>query len=312
MDNYFTTPIALIVFNRLETATQVFNEIRKIRPKKLFVIADGPRNLQEAEQCKLVRNLIDEGVNWECEVYKNYSDINLGCKKRTASGLDWFFQQVEEGIIFDDDCLPDQSFFGYCQELLEKYRNDKRVMHISGSNFQIYNKSFKVTESYYFSKIPQVWGLATWRRAWQHYDLEMKSWPEVRKNNLLLKTIFDDERSISNWDACLQECYEGKNDHWDYQWMYTCWVQNGLSISPQVNLVTNIGFGVAATHTKKVNHKYILPSKALVLPLTHPKLLIPNKDADSHIFKYYYDINKPPKIAFQLLKLFTTKKQNWL
>jgi hypothetical protein len=304
MNEPLSTPVALIIFRRPDLVQQVFDEIKKVKPRKLFIIADGPRNESDIKKCSEARSIVDQ-IDWDCEVHKNYSDINLGCKKRESTGIDWFFENVEEGIVLEEDTLPDISFFYFCQELLKRYRNDTRIMHIGGSNFQVYNRGFQCDESYYFSKIPHIWGWATWRRAWKYFDLEMKLWPEVRKNDFLMKTIVDDEKSIQNWTKCLQECHEGKNQHYDYQWMYSCWLQNGLSIQPKTNLVINTGFGLEATHTRDGSDKYVLDRKSLDFPMSHPKAIVANKSADSHVFKYYFDINNPSGMSFLIQKMLS-------
>ena len=177
------TPVAFIIFNRPDTTKRVFEAIRQAKPPKLFVIADGSRSdrLGEAEKCAATRAIID-GVDWECEILTNYSDVNLGCKIRVSSGLDWVFSEVEEAIILEDDCLPHPSFFAFCEELLEKYRNDSRIMQICGSN--VLKDQVNIDDSYYFSKYGPIWGWASWRRAWQEYDVDMKLWAEVKKRKL--------------------------------------------------------------------------------------------------------------------------------
>jgi len=172
------TPVVLIIFNRPPTTERVFAEIAKARPQKLFVVADGPRPERsgEAEKCAAARAVIDR-VDWECEVLRNYAEVNLGCRQRPPTGISWVFEQVAEAIILKDDCVPHPTFFRFCEELLEKYREDERVMHISGSNFQPgYTRG---PFSYYFSRFNPIWGWASWRRAWQHYDLNMKLWAEL-------------------------------------------------------------------------------------------------------------------------------------
>lgn len=177
----FHTPVAFMIFNRPEKTARVFAEIRKARPTQLFIVADGPRTEQEKEKTDATR-AVTEHIDWECEVKRNYSDVNVGCKMRVSSGISWIFENVENAIILEDDCVPEQSFFPYCQELLERYKDDTRIMHISGDNFEWGRTgNFESDASYYFSRIPHVWGWATWRRAWNLYDINMTSWPECRR-----------------------------------------------------------------------------------------------------------------------------------
>lgn len=187
--NYkLSTAIAFCIFNRPDRTQQVFQAIREAQPSQLLVIADGPRSghPNDLEDCQITRSIIDQ-VDWDCEVLTNFSDINLGCRQRISSGLDWVFEQVEEAIILEDDCLPDPSFFPYCQELLERYRDTPEVMMISGNNFQFGHNP--VEHSYYFSHYGHVWGWATWRRAWQKYDNSLAQWPQLRNTNWLQKRL---------------------------------------------------------------------------------------------------------------------------
>lgn len=273
------TPVAFIIFNRPETTECVFAEIAKAKPPKLLVIADGPRATRngEAAKCAASREII-ERVDWDCEVLTNYSDINLGCKNRVASGLDWVFEQVPEAIILEDDCLPDPTFFRYCQELLEHYRDDERIAMISGDNFQFGRKRGEA--SYYFSRYNHIWGWASWRRAWRYYDRNAGIWPELRDHawlDVLIKTA--GEKKF--WAKIFQAVYEGKIDTWDYQWALASWSQGMVSIIPSVNLISNIGFGAEATHTHGVSIYADLPVKSLSFPLRHPKVILPHAEADA-------------------------------
>ena len=262
------TPIAFIIFNRPDTTAKVFESIRKAKPSKLLVIADGPRldKIGEAEKCVETRKII-EGVDWECEVITNYSDVNLGCKIRPSSGIDWVFEQVEEAIILEDDCLPEHTFFAYCEELLEKYRYDTRIAAISGTNVQSGQR--RTNDSYYFSRYMHVWGWATWRRSWQNYDIKMKQWPIVRDGDWL-QDILTDKLAIKNWQETFQRVYDGEIDKaWDYQWVFACWIQSGLIISPNINLISNIGFGPGATHTfNKSDLGSNIPTSAMASTIT--------------------------------------------
>jgi len=270
-----TTPVVFIIFNRPDKTKIVFEEIRKAKPNKLLVIADGPRADRSGEdnKCREVREII-ETVDWECEVIKNYSDINLGCKKRVSSGLDWAFKTVDEAIILEDDCLPHQSFFRFCQELLEKYRYDERIMIISGNNYQ--RGINRINYSYYFSRYPHIWGWASWRRSWQYYDLDIKLWPEVRDNKWL-DSIFHDKNIIQFWYKIFEDSFAKKTNAWDYQLSFASLVQNKLNIMPNINLISNIGFDSDATHTfNPDNINANLKTEAMNFPLTHPNFMIRN------------------------------------
>ena len=241
------TPVALIMFNRPDLTQQVLAAIAKARPSLLLVIADGPRasRPQEAELCRQTRALLQR-VDWPCEVRTNFSLGNLGCRRRVSSGLDWVFEQVEQAIILEDDCLPHPSFFNYCQDLLERYRNEPRIMHIGGSSFQANN--WHCAHSYYFSKYMHIWGWATWRRAWELYDVNTALWPVVKKSGRL-KDLCTDPFERAMWTRYFDNIHAGRTDTWDTQWIFACWQAGGIGITPAVNLVSNIGFRADATHT---------------------------------------------------------------
>jgi hypothetical protein len=278
-----STPVALFIFNRPNLTEIVFDAIRQAKPKKLLVVADGPRFPEEAEKCKQARAVI-ERVDWDCEVLTNFSEKNLGCNRRVSSGLDWVFSQVEEAIILEDDCLPAPSFFNFCQTLLERYRDDERVMHISGNNFQ--SGQSKTEYSYYFSKYIHIWGWASWRRAWKHYDVNIKTWSKYKSLGLI-PSICEDLYEQKYWTDIFERVSSGAVDTWDYQWVYTCWSQNGLSILPDSNLVSNIGFGLDATHVSAESPWARLPVTD-IWEIQHPLFIFRNKVADDYTFDYHY------------------------
>jgi len=280
-------PILFLIFNRPDTTKGVFEAIRKAKPPKLFVAADGPRpdKPSEWEKCQKVRE-IATAVDWDCEVKTLFRDSNLGCKVGVSRAIDWFFQHVEEGIILEDDCLPDQSFFSFCQELLEYYRNDTRIMHISGNNFQ--SGQTRGCGSYYFSKYAHIWGWATWRRAWLFYDLAIKTLPKFIQQRGI-ESVFQNAKVQKYWFNNLLAVFNGKKDTWDYQWNYSIWSQNGLCILPNANLVTNIGFGAGATHTKDENLPQLHVSiEKMRFPLNHPFFVIRDEFADSYTDKHIF------------------------
>jgi hypothetical protein len=282
------TPVAFFIFNRPDTTAKVFEIIRQVKPPKLFIIADGARNnkLDDIEKVKQTR-LIVENIDWKCEVLRNYSQENLGCKKRVSSGLDWVFDQVEEAIILEDDCLPDPSFFRFCQELLEYYRDDTRIMAISGDNFQFGRN--KTPDSYYFSRYNHCWGWASWRRAWQYYDVEMKLWEKINTENLL-NSILTNPFAVKYWERKFNQTHKGNINTWDYQWTFACWIQRGLTILPNVNLVSNIGFNIDGTHhkTTKSNPFANMKTESIEFPLKHPSFMIPYQKADDFTQKFMF------------------------
>ncbi len=275
--------VAFLIFNRPNETARVFAQIRDAKPPQLLLIADGARNDGERANCDATRSLVLDQIDWRCEVRTNFSDVNLGCKKRVSSGIDWVFEQVEEAIILEDDCLPDASFFSYCDELLERYRDEPRVMQIGGVNFQFGQRP--TAHSYYFSAINQIWGWASWRRAWRpHYDVTMKRWAEVRQTRLVEELLGDDiaRRVRFGFD----NIYSGKTDSWDNQWTLAVWLAGGLTALPGVNLVSNIGFGPGATHTKKTTSAVAnLPTEPLTFPLSHPRDIQRDREADDRSFQ---------------------------
>lgn len=272
------TPVAFIIFNRPDTTEQVFAEIARARPPKLLVVGDGPRAGRDDEVTKVAkaRAVIDR-VNWPCEVLTNYSEVNLGCKRRVSSGLDWVFEHVPEAIILEDDCLPHPTFFRFCEELLARYRDDERVGMISGDNFQFGRNS--VEESYYFSIYNHIWGWASWRRAWKHYDVTAARWPTYRDSRSFA-SLFPEKNHLNYWSEIFQSVFENNIDTWDYQWTLALWMEGMLSVLPNVNLVTNIGFGADATHTKNVSSVSNLDINEVSFPLVHPSFIVANSNAD--------------------------------
>lgn len=265
------TPVVFIVFNRPDTTFRVFEVIRAVRPTQLFLIADGPRAhiSGDKERCKAVIEIIDK-VDWPCEVVKDYSRKNLGCRQRVISGLDKVFSQVPEAIILEDDCLPDPTFFCYCEEMLARYRNENKVMMISGNNYLFNNMT--VQHSYYFSKFTHIWGWASWARAWKQYDSVMKGWPERLSSDWLME-VFPDKWLSKYWERVFEFTYKGIISSWALQLNYLCLVKNCLAIVPRVNLVTNIGFGDTATTTRSYHRLANVPCCPITFPLEHPEII---------------------------------------
>lgn len=278
--NKMASPAVLfLIFNRIDSTRQVFKAIRQARPSRLYLAADGPRSSKEGEdkKVKAVREYVLKHIDWDCEVKTLFRENNLGCKMAVSGAIDWFFDNEEMGIILEDDTVPDPSFFAFCANMLEKYCNDDRVMHISGVNFQDGVK--RGDGSYYFSGFSHVWGWATWRRAWKNYDVTMKELPA-----LLHLGLFDD-KAFSNvtkqyLKKVFTKTYENMIDTWDYQWHFAILKMNGICITPNQNLVTNVGFGDDATHTKNANSMVsYLKTQSMEL-IQHPSGMDLNIEAD--------------------------------
>jgi hypothetical protein len=286
----FETPVLFLVFNRPETTKQVFAKIRAVKPRQLFIASDGPRSdrPKESEIVEQVRKIVLDGIDWDCEVKTLFREKNLGCGKAVSEAITWFFQHVEQGIILEDDCLPDLSFFHFCDQLLNYHRDNHKVMHIGGTNFLYPN--FKYTYDYYFSKYPHVWGWATWRRAWEKYDFHISNITEPPIERILnLYPCSTDEAKY--WLSIYRNLRD--IDTWDYQWIFSIWVHGGYSIVPSINLVSNIGFGIDATHTKSAEDKASKrPTGCVKESLKHPITISLHAKSDQMVFKYFIAVKE--------------------
>ncbi len=271
-----TPPILFITFNRPHTTQKVFEAVRQARPRKLYVSNDAPRkgNVEDEAKSVAVRSIVQQ-VDWLCEVKYLFHDENLGCSLGPRAAFDWFFSFEEEGIILEDDCLPDQSFFPYCAELLERYRNDSRIISISGCNLG-YRLSSK--DSYSFSKFMNMWGWATWKRSAMKIDYTLTEWKTERKPVFSLYQRLS--QNAFDFDIGWFKYWKHKFDltvskkiitWWDWQWIYHQTRDKQYSIVPSVNLVKNLGFGENATHTKdEHNPAAQIEIFCISVPLTHP------------------------------------------
>ena len=279
--------ILLIAWRRPEAVRQVLESIRAYAPARLFVACDGPNPQRpgEAEKVEATRALIEAEIDWPCQVERLYSEVNQGCRVGPWRAISWFFAQVEEGIILEDDCVPNPDFFLFCETLLKRYRHDERIWCVSGNNFQ--DGQWRGEASYYFSNIPLTWGWATWRRCWSHYDPAIKLWPKLRDSQLLM-SIFDDPSQINYWSSLWQQTYDNADTvtWWDYQWLFACVINHGLTVVPNVNLVTNIGSGSDATHT------FAIPETKTCSLVTnemiHPELMMPSRIADLYTYNSHH------------------------
>jgi len=304
------TPIVFIIFKRADTTEKVFEAIRQAKPTKLFVIADGPRTDRpgEVEKCEATRAVI-ERVDWNCEVIKNYSDSNLGCARRVSSGLNWVFEQVEEAIILEDDCVPHPTFFPFCEELLDKYKYDNRIASISGQNVQFGRK--RTNYSYYFSRYNHCWGWATWKRSWQNFDIYMKLWPEIQEGSFL-NDILMERQTVDYWSRRFEFIYANPlATVWSYQWTFACWVQNSLGIISNGNLISNIGFGLDSTNVtaNQKNQYESLPTEAIEFPLKHPHFIVRDIQADSFTQRTLFRETKLQILKQRLKNILKPKKR---
>jgi hypothetical protein len=275
------TAVLFLIFNRPDTTARVFAAIRNARPERFYVAADGPREGRptEAEQCRATREIVT-AIDWECELHTLFREQNLGCRDAVSSAISWFFQQEDEGIILEDDCLPHPSFFPFCELMLDRYRDDERVMMIGGTNYLL--NQIDIEESYCFSRYFPIWGWASWRRAWNKYDLTMKEWPRLKAEEAL-KSFYSQgfmQRYVSNM---FDGGWAGRLATWDIQWFYSCLFSNALCIIPRVNLVSNIG--LVGTHTSGDTANNAFPVFDLQTEhLVHPSNIYPNFQYDGEFF----------------------------
>jgi len=298
-ESLLKTPVVLIMFNRPDTTELVLSEIAKVKPAKLLVISDGPRASHATDLKKVdsTRALLSR-VNWDCEVNTNFSDTNLGTKIRISTGLDWVFTQVPEAIILEDDCLPDLSFFRFCEELLDLYRHDQRIGMISGDNFQFGQR--RNEDSYYFSRYGHIWGWATWRDRWVGtYDVKMSKWPIIRDQGWI-NDLVGHKSEAAYWQKIFERTYRGEFDAWDYQWVFTNWIEGRVSIVPSVNLVSNIGFNKNATHTTGGSDLANLPRTPVQFPLKHPVGRFRNLEADEFSYRKCFGIPLLKRVSNKL------------
>jgi hypothetical protein len=276
------SPVLLITFNRPDTTEQVFNAIRKAKPSRLYIFNDGPRkgNVKDKVARDNISQIVDN-VDWECSVKKNFPDSNKGCGPGVSGAISWAFENEDRLIILEDDCVPTATFFSYCDHLLEKYKDDTRISMISGNNYTERNNY--TDTSYFFSKYGHIWGWATWKRAWEKYDYHMLDWPEFNKT-LQLQNIFRKPGEINFMRRYFERVYNQKEKGtWDHQWFFCRIKENGLSIIPSHNLVTNVGF--VGTHSENRSNAHLIPVKEDYTITKEPKFVLCNMKYDAYHFK---------------------------
>ena len=280
--NQFDIPVLFCTFNRLECTKRVFERIREVKPAKMYLVSDGPREniVDEEKKVNSIRRYLDEHVDWDCQIYKNYAEKNMGCGKRMSSGISWAFEQEEKLIIIEDDCLPDLSFFRYCEELLELYKEDENIMLIGGSNSI---EEMEGEDSFVFTPYLENWGWATWKRTWEKYDYDILSW-EGRKIPPYMKTFMSD-KAIDFYARLFYLVYTHELDTWDYQLQYLIFQQEALTIAPQKCLVKNIGFGPDATHTKTKPDKLYSEDHRISFPMQIPSCVKNNEEYTKRAFE---------------------------
>lgn len=314
-------PVLVLLFNRPYETKRLFESLSKLRPQKLYINQDGPRKdfIKDLEQCKNVRD-IALNPDWDCNVFSNINESNLGCRNSVSTGLDWFFEKEEFGMILEDDCIPSKSFFNFSEKMLDRYKHNQSISVISGSNFQKGNKIIG-TADYYYSKYAHCWGWSSWRRAWQFYDKNLSFWPNW-KNSTQWKTFHQDKLEQKYWTKIFDKVYKNQIDSWAYIWQASVWYNRGMTITPNKNLILNIGFNKEATHTN-IQDKNILnnPIKELPEKIKSPDSIQIDNTADSIVFKNHfkgkfnffpwklllylkYFLNDPFGFSIRLFKIF--------
>ncbi len=290
--------VLLIVFNRSDTTLQVLEQLRKAEVSKLYIYSDGPRKgqIEEVATLQVVQQKVLEAVDWDCKISTHFQKQNEGPRLALGHAISWFFEQEEEGIILEHDCVPALSFFPFCKTLLQHYRHDERIMHISGDNFQF--GKWRGDGSYYFSKLNHIWGFATWKRAWKLYDVEMKLYPLFKKENRI-RDIIQDKRSRKIWMSIFERTFQKTLETWDYQWTFAMWCNNGLAILPNVNLVSNVGFDSKALNTTNPDHKLANMQRIELEEIKHPSFILSDEEADKFATN---DVFNPTLLKFALRK----------
>lgn len=305
------TPVLFIIFNRPETTFRVFKEIQRAKPKKLYIFADGPRTECKSDfiKCQETRDITKQ-VNWDCNLKTKFMEQNLGCGPGPVTAISWIFEKENRAIILEDDCLPAQCFFVYCQQLLELYKNDTRIWVISGNN---YNEERQVKGySYFFSRYGHSWGWATWKRCWKHFDHQMKKWPIFKKDDKIYDA-FPSKKEANFFSKNVDRIYKDKSSFshiWDFQFAFTVFSNGGLSIVPKYNLVKNIGYvgthsnKKAPYHDRKVHNDYKIEK--------HPEFILPTRYYDDYHFKkHWLKIGKASllkKIVRKFIKISKRRK----
>lgn len=300
----YTVPILLIIYNRSQEILQQIASLKKIQAQEIYIYADGPKESEiDKVNCNKARSTLLNLIDWECKIITFFNDKNSGCGRGPYTAINWFFENVEEGIILEDDCIPNLSFFSFCRELLVKYKHDTRVWQISGTN-RLGTYFDETDYSYIFSNYSSEWGWATWKRAWQQIDYKIKLWDkEIIKRNL--KSIYYQENWYKGISSIFNDTYNNneKISWWDYQWLFIKNINNGLSIIPKQNLISNIGFGEKATHTKELNNQFMrLETEDIKSALIHPENIMADYFYDYLILNAHFPIQESKYKIIRIMK----------
>ena len=281
----YPIPILFLIYKNPSATKRVFDEIKKIKPSKLYIAADGPKDSSEHKECSEVR-LITENIDWNCEVYRRYLDDNMGCKVAVSSAITWLFDNEERGIILEYDCLPHKSFFTFCESMLVKYENNKSIMHISGSNLQ--DGINRGDGSYYFSALAGVWGWATWKGSWDLYESNSTEVKEFIESDMY-KGAINNTKVRRYWSKRFLQVFDGINkSSWAIPWAFSVMKNKGLCVVPNVNLISNIGFNENATHATDKNSPFSCVKTKGIENFIEPISVTINHDADNYVMMKFY------------------------
>lgn len=294
--------VAIVFFNRPNALRQVFESVRKAKPTKLFLIQDGPRGNKDIQGIDSCRRIVDN-IDWDCEVFRNYSDENLGCGKRMSTGISWVFEHVDKAIILEDDCVPSQQFYLFCEEMLNAYEFDERILMISGMNHW---GAINNSEDYLFALNGAIWGWATWKRAWEKFDYSVSAIENTSVVDFILHSGVEPYRiarmDVNRWIETNRKVKSNeKISYWAHQWRLVKIINHNLCIVPRCNLVSNVG-DQDATHPTGGNSKceyHHLKINELTFPLKHPEHVYQNYKYDSMYYENFY-----PTLLQRILKRF--------
>ncbi len=307
--NQFNIPILLLTWQRNKEVEALISKLRKINAVNLYINSDGyslnKKNSKQIDKILETRSTILKNIDWDCKLQIKFNNKNLGCKNSVIEAINWFFENEESGIILEEDCIPDISFFYYCAELLKKYKNHKSIGCITGVNFQ--NNQKVSDSSYYFSKYNHCWGWATWKDKWEIFDKDINFWPKMKsqKEWEIDKSMKEEERNY--WEKVFENSYLNLIDSWAYPWLASLWYKNKLTITPEYNLVSNVGFDGLATHTKNRFSRASNQKTYSLKKIIHNSAIKINIKADRYTFKNHFLEYKSQNIGIKMInkiKLF--------
>jgi hypothetical protein len=303
MNSALMVPILIIIYNRHKFAKYLGKVLKNLKPMRIYVYADGPTNGEDQIKCDQVRRIFLNEITWDCELKTNFRSDNLGIGYAVPHAIDWFFTKEEEGIILEDDCIPSEDFFHFTAELLSKYKEDPKVMQITGCNVL---SNHNQQDSYFFSKYTEPWGWATWRNAWGQFEPDMNGLDDFLKSGRY-KSLLSSRFLRFIWNKRLKSTKRDPKSNWDYKWLYSVWKNNGIVIRPNANMIKNVGFSRQASHTFNFYSRLgKLEYQKLKKPLIYPEKIQIDEQKDKQIQR----IRHNPKVMNFIFA--TLKNPNWI